>query len=322
MNNKTSSVIAEFWHEFLKHSSKSVIVAAPAKINLVLEIVGTDDEGYHRLSTVFQALELADELMLSYSEATTIDIVDNVGRGFKVEANENNLVIKAQRALERHCQRELPCDIRLVKTIPAGGGLGGGSADAAAMLNGLNALYDLQLGDDEMLAIAATIGSDVPFAVMGGTALGTGRGEKLTQLPTTLAPYRVVLVTPSEGLSTPTVYAHWDKMAPEKRSVAKGKAQRFADLARLPGSLINASLATLSNDLQPAAFELYPELAQIHQAMMQAGCVTAMLCGSGSTMFGLIEPHLTPDQIHAIEQELSKWGRVTVTGIRSRSIQP
>ena len=300
----------------------SVKTAAPAKINLVLEILGSDAEGYHLLSTVFQALELADDLALTRASETSLELVNNLSTGLKIETDANNLVIKAKLALEAYCQRELPCRMRLVKNIPAGGGLGGGSADAAAALKGLNELYGLRLSEKELLSAAAKLGADVSFGIVGGTALGCGRGEQLSPLPDVLSGYRVMLVIPSKGLSTPQVYAHWDAMDPQKRSAARGQAERFVRAARSSNPQAEELLAALSNDLQPAAFELYPELAEIREAMLRAGCAAAMLCGSGSTMFGLISPHTAPDRIEAMKRQLSPWGQTAVTGFsRYRSIQ-
>ena len=301
------------------NNTKTVIMAAPAKVNLVLEILGTDDSGYHKLSTVFQALDLADELLVTKADDTELNIVDMAQSGFSVDASPDNLVLKAQHALETYCGRALPCHIRLIKAIPAGGGLGGGSADAAAMLQALVTLYDLDIADEDLQEIAASIGADVAFGLTGGTALGLGRGDQLTRLPTTLMPYRVVLVIPSRGLSTPEVYKHWDAMPASKRNVAWGKSQRLVNLVRQPGALVNAILAMLSNDLQPAAFEMFPELTKIRGAMLQAGCITSMLCGSGSTMFGLIEPQMTREQVTQLVNDLSHWGRVIVTGLRTRN---
>lgn len=302
-------------------SPKSITITAPAKVNLVLEILGIDSAGYHLLSTVFQALSLYDELTFTSAPATALELINNVSTGLKIETDHNNLVIKAKLALEAYCQRELPCHIRLIKNIPAGGGLGGGSADAAAALKGLNSLYDLHLSEKELLSIAAELGADVSFGIMGGTALGSGRGEKLSPLPAILPDHKVILLIPSRGLSTPQVYAHWDEMTPAKRSEAAGKAQRLTELAQLSRSQNSELLALLSNDLQPAAFELYPELAEIRRAMLQAGCLQAMLCGSGSTMFGLISPHTAAAQIDNMQQKLSQWGQVAITGFSNhRSI--
>ena len=305
----------------MSDTNHSVSITAPAKINLVLEILGSDAEGYHLLSTVFQALDLADDLTLTRASETSLELINNFSTGLKIETGADNLAVKAQKALEAYCQKELPCRIKLVKNIPAGGGLGGGSADAAAVLKGLNALYGLGLSEKEMLSAAARLGADVSFGILGGTALGSGRGEQLSPLPAVLPEYQVMLVIPSQGLRTPQVYSQWDAMDPQKRSPARRKAERFVKAAQSPHPQDAELLAALSNDLQPAAFELYPELAEIRSAMLQAGCAAAMLCGSGSTMFGLIPPHSDSDQTEAVKQKLSPWGQVTVTKFsRFRSI--
>ena len=297
--------------------SNSISITAPAKINLVLEILGVDKDGYHNLSTVFQALKLADQLTMTRAETTSLTLLDNVNTGLKIETDANNLVIKAKLALEAYCQRELPCSMHLVKTIPAGGGLGGGSADAAAALKGLNSLFGLNLSQQDLLQVAAGLGADVSFGLLGGTALGTGRGEQLSRLPSVLSAFRVILVIPSRGLSTPLVYAHWDSMDPQKRSAARGKSGLFVKLAQSSDAQDGELLSLLSNDLQPAAFELYPELAEIRSDMLKAGCAAAMLCGSGSTMFGLIPSQTKSGQIEAAVRQLSPWGQIVVTDLDS-----
>ena len=300
----------------MSNITHAVVVEAPAKTNLVLEIKGTDAEGYHELSTIFQALSLSDELIITQAEDDKLEMIDMVNAGFPVTIDSNNLVIKAQRLLEEHCGRQLPCHIRLIKNIPAGGGLGGGSADAAATLLGLNALYELQLSNDELMQLGAKLGADVCFGLVRGTAWGQGRGEKLTPMSTALRLYSVILVVPARGLSTPKVYAKWDKLPDEERHPAYNRTKKFLELSRkkaAPESYINC----LSNDLEVAAFKLYPELAQIKQQLLDNGCLAAIMCGSGSTVMGVLDPQLPSHEVEALQAKMSAWGKIIVTSIRS-----
>lgn len=259
-----------------------VRVSAPAKVNLGLAVGPVRDDGFHPVVTVYEAIGLYDELTLRAADRTTLSVS---GEGVDVSGlptDEDNLVLRAVRALGEHHRRDdLTASMHLRKRIPVAGGLAGGSADAAAALVGLDSLYDLRTGRAALTEIAARLGSDVPFGLHGGTALGTGRGEHLAPLMTRGGHWWVVL--PDEGgLSTPEVYAEHDRLhagtslphpVPPADLLA---ALRVGDVERV-GSLLH-------NDLQPAALSLRPDLEDVLDAGRAAGAYAALVSGSGPTV--------------------------------------
>lgn len=271
-------------------------LSAPAKVNLALEVRGLLPGGYHELDTVFSWLELADELEVEPAETTTLQILDEIGRGVEVSADEDNLVLRALRSLESHQARPLPTSFRLTRRIPAGGGLGGGSADAAAALLGAAEAHRLEIEPGDMLMLAARLGADVAFGLAGGTARGQGRGELLRPLPPP-PDVPVLLLIPPFPLSTPQVYGSWDRLPEDARRPGQGSADRVAE-ALASGDPQGLSQA-LGNDLQPAAESLRPELAVLRREMRAAGCSATLLCGSGSTLFGLLSPGQDPEPVAA-----------------------
>ena len=298
---------------------------ALAKINLTLELLDTLPGGYHQLDTIFQSLELADHLFLSKAETTSLEIIDEIGCGFTVSADQDNLVLKAHRALQQLTGQELPCHFELHKNIPAGGGLGGGSADCAAALKGLNELYNLELSQETLLAEAGKLGADVAFGLVENTARGLGKGEQLTQLPSPqlFKEWGVLLLIPSFGLSTPEVYKAWDQLPAEKRNPAKGSSNNLLELLdnqpephAAESSLWQVKfLNELKNDLYPAAQSLRPELTSIRETLLIWGCQAAQLCGSGSTVFAMLNPKIYQQVQNQPEllKPLEKLGHIYLT---------
>lgn len=297
-----------------------VIVTAPAKVNLVLEIKGTDDEGYHQLATIFQTVEMFDAVTVRLSSQDKLKIVDVTRGGFPVAADHNNLVCKAQRLLEQHCQRRLPCSIVLLKTIPAGGGLGGGSADAAATLIALNELYELRIPHSEMMQLGAQLGADVSFGLVRGTALGEGRGDKLSRLACKLSGRLVVFVMPKRGLSTPEVYKRWDNLPDEQRHPARGQAQRFVDLLQNDATQ-EQLLECLSNDLEAPSFAMYHKLSVIRRKLLENGCVASLMCGSGSTMMGILPEQVSKEDVERIMSKMASFGKVVLSAMCDSDLQ-
>ena len=308
-------------------NKKILSYKALAKINLTLELLDTLPNGYHQLDTIFQSLELADQLFLRKAQETNLEIIDEIGCGFTVSADQDNLVLKAHRALQNFTGLELPCHFVLHKNIPAGGGLGGGSADCAAALKGLNALYNLQLSHEVLLEEAGKLGADVAFGLVENTARGLGRGEQLTKLPIPqlFKDWGVLLLIPPFGLSTPEVYKAWDQLPNEKRRPAQGSSANLVKLLETqPTSYTPEAslwqvkfLNELKNDLYPAAQALRPELASIRETLLTWGCQAAQLCGSGSTVFAMLNPKIyqqvqaQPELLHSLE----KLGRVYLTRV-------
>lgn len=257
-------------------------VGAPAKVNLTLEVTGVEDNGYHTLDTIFSWLALEDELTLSPSDSTSLEMVSEGVSTELVTTDGDNLVLKAHTALENALGRKLPTRFQLLKRIPAGGGLGGGSADASACLVGLNRLYELGLAQEDLLNIARPLGADVSFGLVGGMARGTRYGDMLNPLPfpEELRGLEVVLVLPGFPCPTPRVYGLWDQ---QPSRVARGASERF-----LGAQGLSERFECITNDLEEPAFRLHPKLRVYKNLMTECGLQGVCLSGSGSTLFGFL----------------------------------
>lgn len=259
-----------------------VFVTAPAKINLALRVGAPRPDGFHPLDTVFIALDLVDDVMATSADGLTMSIE---GRGADLPIDESNLVIKAARALQTRVGKpELGAHIHVVKRIPVAGGMAGGSADCAGALVALNELWQLGLSFDELLELGAELGSDVPFALFGGVAHGTGRGEKLSAVPAKGQLSWIVLVNP-EGLSTPAVFRRFDEL------VDGGEPASTAELREaLASGDIDRIAQLMVNDLQPVAADMRPDLATLFAELGARGDVAkAMLSGSGPSIVMLVD---------------------------------
>jgi 4-diphosphocytidyl-2-C-methyl-D-erythritol kinase len=265
----------------------NVTVRAAAKVNLHLGVGAPRGDGFHPLTTVYQAVGLCDDVTASDDEPgwdLRLQVSDWVDAG-AVPVDSGNIVTRAATLLARHHGVASDGHLLIEKAIPVAGGLAGGSADAAAALVALDRLWDAQTTDDDLLAIAAELGSDVPFALLGGTALGTGRGEVVTPL-TDAGTWWWVLVPSLEGMSTPAVYRHFDKLFPDASptpppadeliaAVASGEPHRLARL--------------LHNDLQEPAIDLRPDLGVLLDHGAEEGALRGLVSGSGPTCVFLCE---------------------------------
>jgi len=274
-----------------------LLVRAFAKINLTLDVLGKRDDGYHEIASVMQSLALCDYITFEDAE----DIVLTV-EGEPVPAGPENLVYRAAEALRDFAgDAERGAAIHLEKHIPVAAGLGGGSADAAATLVGLNELWRLGFSRTELAAIAAGIGADVPFCLVGGTALARGKGEILTPLPPAPA-MGVVLALPPLRVSTAEVYARFDAARVGKRP------DNEAMVRALRAGKVKEIAACLENVLEAVTFAMHPELRELKQAVLDAGALGALMSGSGPVIFGL-----TPDAPGARKVA----ARLTAYGIRT-----
>ncbi len=254
-------------------------VRVPAKVNLHLGVGLVRPDGYHELETVFHAVSLYDDVFAAPADDISLTI-DGEGAA-DLPTDEDNLAVRAALALAEYTGVDEGVRLRLRKGIPVAGGMAGGSADAAATLVACDALWHTGIPRDELLEIAASLGSDVPFSLAGGTALGTGRGERLMPV---LAPVRRhwVVAVADGGLSTPQVYGELDRLraaanGPHPVGPAEGlvAALRSDD----PEELASA----LANDLQPAAVSLRPSLRQTLGAGIEEGALAGIVSGSGPT---------------------------------------
>ena len=259
-------------------SVDAVTVRAPAKVNLHLGVGPRRDDGYHDLTTVFHAVGLCDEVTVSRADALTVT-VEGEGAA-EVPTDESNLAARAVLALADAAGVAPHLTLRIVKGIPVAGGCAGGSADAAAALVGAEALWGLGMSRSELADLAADLGSDVPFSLHGGTALGTGRGERLTPV-LGAGSYAWVLALAEGGLSTPAVYAELDRLRVEGPVTVVSDPSQVLAALRL-GSAAELGRA-LSNDLQAAALSLKPELRRLLQAGTDLGSLGAVVSGSGPT---------------------------------------
>lgn len=251
---------------------------APSKVNLHLGVGDLRADGYHDLTTVFQALSLSDDLEIAPAASLTVRVS---GEGAaEVPTDRTNLVWKAAVRLAHLAGRAPLVEIAIAKGIPVAGGMAGGSADAAATLVGLNELWDLGLSRDELSGIAAELGSDVPFALQGGTALGTGRGERLLPVLSRNT-FHWVIALAKGGLSTPAVYAELDRLRENGNPPRLGEPQRLMQALAAGDPKLLAPL--LGNDLQAAALSLKPELRRTLRAGVGAGALAGLVSGSGPT---------------------------------------
>lgn len=269
-------------------------VRAPAKVNLFLAVDDLRPDGYHDLVTVFQALSIYDEITVRPSTELSVSVK---GEGAAdVPTDSSNLVWKAAEVLAEIGKRDAEVDIHIDKSIPVAGGMAGGSADCAATLVGLNALWRLDLSRDALHEIGAELGSDVPFALQGGTAIGTGRGEKLLPVLSRNT-FHWVLALAKGGLSTPSVFRELDRLR------ANGSARLMGEPELLMQTLVQGDVNHLAgligNDLQSAALSLKPELRRTLRAGEEAGALAGIVSGSGPTCAFLCQDAETAIQVSA-----------------------
>jgi 4-diphosphocytidyl-2-C-methyl-D-erythritol kinase len=256
----------------------SVSVRVPGKVNLYLAVGDTRGDGYHELTTVFHAVSLFDEITVRTADVLSLDVI---GEGADVlPVDERNLAWQAAELLAEHVGRTPEVAITVEKAIPVAGGMAGGSADAAAVLVAMNALWETGVPRRDLHTLAARLGSDVPFALHGGTALGTGRGEELA---TVLArnTFHWVLAFGRRGMSTPAVFAEIDRL----REV--GAPPRLDDPEPVLAALAAGDPARLApllgNELQAAALSIDSELRRTLRAGVEAGALAGIVSGSGPT---------------------------------------
>lgn len=255
-----------------------VTVRVPAKVNVHLAVGVARPDGYHDLVTVFQALSLSDEVTVAVSDHPGVECH---GEGAAlVPAGDGNLAWQAVRLLAGHVGREPAVRVVINKGIPVAGGMAGGSADAAATLVGLSALWRLDLTRDELTTLGASLGSDVPFPLHGGTALGTGRGERIIPVLARHT-FHWVIALDHVGLSTPDVFGELDRLRTSGAPQPVGAVEPVLE-ALASGDPRQLALL-LGNDLQVAAISLRPSLRRTLRAGVAAGALAGMVSGSGPT---------------------------------------
>lgn len=281
-------------------------VRAPAKVNLHLSVGRLRSDGYHDLTTVFHAVGLYDEVVLTRAESPSVTVTGE-GAG-SVPLDSSNLALRAVELLAKETGNDPGVSVRIDKGIPVAGGMAGGSADAAAALVGCDALWGTGLSRDALESVGARLGSDVPFALHGGTALGTGRGERLTPV-LGHASWSWVVALVDGGLSTPAVYRELDLQR------ATGPVTVVGDpadvLAALRSGDPEALGAALSNDLQRAAISLMPSLRRLLDTALDLGALGAVVSGSGPSVVMLAR-----DDGHAVALAAALSGQGMARAVR------
>lgn len=265
---------------------RGVVVRVPAKVNLQLSVGPVSADGYHEIATVFQAVSLFDDVTVKVGEDGSGIQLTATGITSGVPLDSSNLAVRAASLMaERY---DIPTDIaiHIKKEIPVAGGMAGGSADAAGVIVGIDALFELGLSRDELESIGSELGSDIPFSIAGGIAIGRGRGNELTSA-LSRGTYQWVLATSGQGLSTPAVYEECDRLR-EGLEIAK-PAISDAMMQALRSGDARAVGAAMSNDLQAAACSLKPALRLVLDVGTEYGALASMVSGSGPTVAFLVE---------------------------------
>lgn len=261
---------------------------AYAKINLTLEILGKRPDGYHELRSIVMPVTLSDTLALTSTYAQTAMTI-TAGPGVdlsKIGSMEHNLAVRAARLMQLRYQVNAGARIHIHKRIPIGGGLGGGSADAAGVIVGLDRLWELGRPRTELMALGAELGSDIPALIHGGAVLMEGRGERVRGLfegtPTPACQgFWLVIANPGIMCSTPEVFRKW------RGGLTASPLLLHNMTSSIRTSDVSAAALALHNGLQPAVYESYPGVAQTAARLQEAGCLGVLLSGSGASVFGL-----------------------------------
>ena len=274
--------------------SRGVIARVPAKVNLQLAVGPLGTDGFHEVTTVFQAISLFDDVTVetaAENNGISIQVTGQTSTG--VPSDNSNLAVKAATLMIKNYDLPSDINIKLKKEIPVAGGMAGGSADAAGVIVGLDSLFELGLSRDEMEMVGSKIGADVPFSICGGVAIGTGRGDQIT--PALFkGSYNWVLALSGQGLATPSVYAECDRLR-EGLSISTPVVSEQLMQALRAGDA-KALGKSLSNDLQPAACSLRPALRLVLDVGLDYGALGGIVSGSGPTVAFLVK-----DDEHAMD---------------------
>lgn len=262
-----------------------ILEKAYGKINLGLDVLGLRADRYHEVALIMQSIELADEIEITYASEfkVTTDRDDLPG-------DENNLAYKAAVIMGKIAAKPLNIHIHIKKRVFMAAGLAGGSADAAAVLRGLNVFWEMKLTREKLELIAARIGSDVPFCIAGGTVLATGRGEKLQALPD-MPKLHILLVKPKISVSTAAAYRDFDREKNVQHPDIKGMVKKIQDKE------FAAALGLCGNVLELPAMKKYPVIEEIKNVISGEGVETVMMTGSGPTVFAIVSDEKKAEEI-------------------------
>ncbi len=281
---------------------------ALAKINLGLDVLRRRDDGYHEVRMIMQTLKMYDKITIRKMKEPGIQLKSNL---FYVPENESNLAYRAAKMLADEFQLAQGVFIDLQKFIPVAAGMAGGSSDAAAVLYGVNRMFQLNLSKRQLMERGVKIGADVPYCIMRGTVLAEGIGEKLTPLPP-MPSCKVVVAKPQVSVSTKFVY----------ENLKLGEVAAHPDIDILLAGIREGDLhkvaANMGNVLETVTIPHYPVIAQIREEMMRLGALNAMMSGSGPTVFGLFDDDELAEQAYSELREGSLARQVYLTGIFNR----
>ncbi|SDQ05134.1 4-(cytidine 5'-diphospho)-2-C-methyl-D-erythritol kinase [Microbacterium sp. cf332] len=286
-----------------------VRVRAPGKINLFLEVGSVQDDGYHDVASVYQAVSLYEDLIATPADDFTVRVVDESGQVVPgVPSDDRNLALRAARMVAREVGYLGGVHLDIRKSVPVAGGMGGGSADAAAALVACDALWGAGLTSPALQEMAARLGADVPFSLLGGSAVGTGRGDRLSPA-LGRARFDWVVVADDGGLATPAVYAELDRLREARRpDIAPEPGPPEVDpvvLQALRSGSPDLLAGSLRNDLHDAACSLRPDLCDLLDRTSELGALAGLVSGSGPTLAFLAAD---ADSARGIEHALSAAG--------------
>lgn len=275
-----------------------------AKLNLDLRVIGKRDDGYHELFTVFQSVSLFDEI--SFAEGNLIDLTCNDSN---VPTDGRNLIVKAADILRERFGVTVGAKMHLRKRIPAPGGLGGGSSNAAVALTGLTRLWHLDISFEMMLEIAGEIGSDVPFFLYGGTAMGFGRGTRIEPIPDIRAEY-LLIVTPDVHISTADAFRDLNAA-----NLTSGNSESILVNCRFNAESLDLRHAALKNDFESSVFISHPQIALVKQTLLDLGAVNALMSGSGASVFAVFDKEETRQTAMKALDEQVNWRKFAAATI-------
>jgi 4-diphosphocytidyl-2-C-methyl-D-erythritol kinase len=275
-----------------------------AKINWTLRLLGKRDDGFHELFTVFQTVSLHDTLRFDESDDLSLTCDDPA-----MPTDDRNLVVKAAKTLRREHGISAGARIHLEKRIPSPGGLGGGSSNAATALFGLRKLWNIDVSDESLFRIANDLGSDVPFFLCGGTALGTGRGDVIEPADDVSAS-EVLIVTPDVNLSTAEVFNTLNAPA-----LTSQEREHILTVCRNEARSFDPLHSVLKNDLEDRVFAAYPEVRRVKETLLKLGAVKAAMSGSGGSVFAVFDNKETRQAAQKALDEESTWRKFAVSTI-------
>ena len=275
-----------------------------AKINLCLRVLGKREDGFHELFTVFQTVSLHDEIF--FSEGDDVELICTDPR---IPVDKGNLIVKAADLLRKRSGVDRGASMRLVKRIPAPGGLGGGSSNGAVALIGLSRLWELNVAFEDLLTLAEELGSDVPFFLYGGTAIGTGRGTEIEPASDVEGKY-LLIVTPDLPISTGMAFESLGA-----RNLTTVEAERILIVCRFEARSLDLRRSELINDMESAVFAAYPEVERVKQTLLDLGAANALMCGSGASVFAVFDKEETRQTaLKALDNEVN-WRKFAVTAV-------